>query len=151
MADREKVIYSIERCTCHVPDACRDCIYMEHPYPTCHDTLLNEAVELLKAQKPKVMSLKELEETKDPVFIELRTKDEDDKALTCFGLLSEWDDLLFHFIIDQWLLDGEPFARFYGCELKRKEYCTEWRPWNKRPTKERMMEEKWDIQDINGL
>lgn len=118
-------------------------------YPVIKEAL-HMGIEALKEQDPKVMSLKELEETKDPVFIELRTKDEDDKALTCFGLLSEWDDLLFHFIIDQWLLDGEPFMRFYGCELKRKEYCTEWRPWNKRPTKERMKEEKWDTQDTNG-
>ena len=105
---------------------------------------LRMGIEALKEQDPKVMSLKELEETKDPVYIELRTKGEDDKVLTCFGLLSEWDNLLFHFIIDQWLLDGEPFAKFYGCELKRKEYCTEWRPWNKRPTKGRMKEEKWE-------
>ena len=121
------------------------------PYAAYITEALRMGIEALEEQDPKVMSLKELEETKDPVFIELRTKGEDDKALTCFGLLCEWDDLLFHFIIDQWLLDGEPFARFYGCELKRKEYCTEWRPWNKRPTKERMKEEKWDIQDTNGL
>lgn len=124
-------------------------------YPDERYTVLCEAldmaIEALKEQDPKVMSLKELEETKDPVFIELRTKGEDDKALTCFGLLSEWDDLLFHYVIDQWLLDEEPFFKMYGCELKRKEYCTEWRPWNKRPTKERMKEEKWDIQDTNGL
>ena len=117
----------------------------EYPYVARVTKALHMGIEALKEQDPKVMSLKELEETKDPVFIELKTKGEDDKALTCFGLLSEWDDLLFHFIIDQWLLDGEPFAKFYGCELKRKEYCTEWRPWNKRPTKERMKEEKWGI------
>lgn len=122
----------------------------EYPYAVHITKALQMGIEALKEQDPKVMSLKELEETKDPVFIELRTKDEDDKALTCFGLLSEWDNLAFHFIIDQWLLDGEPFAKFYGCELKRKEYCTEWRPWNKRPTEERMKEEKWDIQDANG-
>ena len=114
------------------------------PYAAYIKEALRMGIEALKEQDPKVMSLKELEETKDPVYIELRTKDDDDKALTCFGLLSEWDDLLFHFIIDQWLLDGESFCRFYGCELKRKEYCTEWRPWNKRPTKERMREEKWE-------
>ena len=50
MADLEKVIYSIERCISHVPDACRDCMNVEHPYPTCQDILLNEAMELLKAR-----------------------------------------------------------------------------------------------------
>lgn len=138
---------AIDRIENHLRIHSRD----EYPYAVHITEALRMGIEALKEQDPKVMSLKELEETKDPVFIELRTKGEDDKALTCFGLLSEWDNLLFHFIIDQWLLDGEPFARFYGCELKRKEYCTEWRPWNKRPTKERMKEEKWDIQDTNGL
>lgn len=51
MAEPEKVIYSIERCISHVPDACRDCMNWEHPYPTCQDILLNEAMELLKVQK----------------------------------------------------------------------------------------------------
>ena len=115
----------------------------EFPHAVYITEALRMGIEALREHDPKVISLKELEETKDPVFIELRTKDHDDKALTCFGLLSEWDDLMFHYIIDQWLLDGEPFFKMYGCELKRKEYCTEWRPWNKRPTKERMKEEKW--------
>ena len=50
MADREKVIYSIERCTCHVPDACRDCAYdAGHPYNECVEMLLRDALELLKS------------------------------------------------------------------------------------------------------
>lgn len=53
MADREKVIYSIERCTCHVPDACRDCAYNAgHPYNECVEMLLRDALSLLKAQEP---------------------------------------------------------------------------------------------------
>lgn len=53
MADREKVIYSIERCTCHVPDACRDCAYdAGHPYNECVELMLKDALALLKAQEP---------------------------------------------------------------------------------------------------
>lgn len=52
MPDREKVIYSIERCICHVPDACRDCAFYEHPYRECVDMLLQDALELLKGQEP---------------------------------------------------------------------------------------------------
>ena len=51
MAELKEVIYSIERCICHVPDACLDCIDVDHPYPTCQNMLLNEAKELLKAQE----------------------------------------------------------------------------------------------------
>ena len=50
----EKVIYSIERCTCNVPDACRDCAYdAGQPYNECVELLLKDALSLLKAQKPE--------------------------------------------------------------------------------------------------
>lgn len=49
---REKVIYSIERCICHVPDACRDCAYdAGHPYNECVEILLKDVLELLKEQE----------------------------------------------------------------------------------------------------
>ena len=58
---REKVIYSIERCICHVPDACRDCSYdAGHPYNECVETMLKDVLFLLKAQEPRVMTLEEV-------------------------------------------------------------------------------------------
>ena len=52
MADREKVIYDIERCICHVPDACRDCSHYKHgEYLDCMEELLSDALELLKEQE----------------------------------------------------------------------------------------------------
>lgn len=54
MIDRENVIYSIERCICHVPDACRDCGYDNYgEYNECVDKLLRDALEMLKEQEPK--------------------------------------------------------------------------------------------------
>lgn len=51
MADREKVIYDIERCICHVPDACRDCShYQDDPELDCMEKLLADALPLLKEQ-----------------------------------------------------------------------------------------------------
>ena len=52
MPDREEVIYSIERCVCHVPDACRDCHYDDYEYNKCVEKLLLDAMKLLKEQKP---------------------------------------------------------------------------------------------------
>ena len=69
MADREKVIYSIERCICHVPDACRDCGYDNEPCPKCFEHLLRDAHDLLKAQEPRVMTLDEVK-TAEVVWIE---------------------------------------------------------------------------------
>lgn len=60
MPDLGKVIYSLERCICHVPDACRDCVYdAGHPYNECVELLLRDALELLKAQEPKPPIVKE--------------------------------------------------------------------------------------------
>lgn len=54
MTDVENVIYAIERCTCHVPDSCRDCPYdAGHPYNECIEMLLKDAMELLKEQEHK--------------------------------------------------------------------------------------------------
>ena len=56
MTDIKQVMFDIERCVCHVPDACRDCSH----YPDknggpigCMEDLLLEARELLKEQQPK--------------------------------------------------------------------------------------------------
>lgn len=60
MPDLEKVIYSIERCICHVPDACRDCAYdAGHPYNECVELLLRDALGLLKAQEADIKALSE--------------------------------------------------------------------------------------------
>lgn len=54
MADIEKVIYDIERCICHVPDACRDCSHSWHDATNdCMEKLLADALELLKEQEDK--------------------------------------------------------------------------------------------------
>lgn len=54
MADLGKAIYSIERCICHAPDACRDCAYdAGHPYNECVEMMLKDALSLLKAQEKK--------------------------------------------------------------------------------------------------
>lgn len=52
MADIEKVIYDIERCICHVPDACRDCSHYGHDGDLrCMEALMSDAMELLKEQQ----------------------------------------------------------------------------------------------------
>ena len=55
MADRETVMYDIERCTCHVPDACRDCSHYKHgEYLDCMEELLKDALALLKEQEQTI-------------------------------------------------------------------------------------------------
>ena len=48
-----RVIYDLERCTCHVPDACRDCSkYASGTGLKCMESLMMDALELLKEQEP---------------------------------------------------------------------------------------------------
>ena len=57
MADLEKVIYDIERCVCHVPDACRDCSHYGFDRMECMENLLKDAMELLKSQQAEIERL----------------------------------------------------------------------------------------------
>ncbi len=51
MPDMEKVIYDIERCTCRVPDACRDCSHYTGTVGyECMEGLMRDALDLLEEQ-----------------------------------------------------------------------------------------------------
>ena len=59
MADRRQVMYDIERCICHVPDACRDCSHYGHgEVVLCMEELLNDVLTLLKEQ-PEIVRCKD--------------------------------------------------------------------------------------------
>lgn len=51
MIDTRQVMYDIERCISHVPDACRDCSHYKHgEYLDCMEELLKDALAMLKEQ-----------------------------------------------------------------------------------------------------
>ena len=63
MAELDKVIYDIERCICHVPDACRDCSHYGHDGDLrCMEALMSDAMELLKEQRKENKALRLLVE-----------------------------------------------------------------------------------------
>ena len=51
MADIKQTMFDIERCICHVPDACRDCSHYGFDRMECMESLLKDALELLKEYK----------------------------------------------------------------------------------------------------
>ena len=59
MIDKKQVIYDIERCICHVPDACRDCSkYKKYqPLVICMEELLKDALSLLKEYKAEFVEI----------------------------------------------------------------------------------------------
>ena len=58
MTDRKQVIYDLERCTCHVPDACRDCSHDKGAVGFgrigCMEALMEDAISLLKEQDAEI-------------------------------------------------------------------------------------------------
>lgn len=132
MDEREKVIYSIERCICHVPDACRDCGYDNEPCPECFEHLLRDALSLLKAQEPRVMTYEEMME-----------------AEVCFFEVKDIKEIYPYIRFE---IDGEsywtspytnnednPFEQM----ATQEEYQKDARCWTSRPTDEQREKVKW--------
>lgn len=61
MPDMEQVIWDIERCICHVPDACKDCSHYQKGEAAidCMEILLADALALLKEQEARIRELEE--------------------------------------------------------------------------------------------
>jgi hypothetical protein len=138
MVDRENVIYSIERCICHVPDACRDCGYDNETCPKCFEHLLRDALSLLKAQEPRVMALEELDaiyqkeinhvwpfDTPPYMFMTVNPN-----VRLTEGFWICWRDIMFS------LENNSPF-------YVRENYGKEWMIWTKKPTDEQRAAVKW--------
>lgn len=54
MIDKKQVMFDIERCISHVPDACRDCSHYTGTVGFgCMENLMTDALALLKEQEPQ--------------------------------------------------------------------------------------------------
>lgn len=146
MDKRETVIYSIERCICHVPDACRDCAYNSgHPYNECVEMLLRDALELLKVQElqePRLITLDEVgtaENCMEPVFVEML--DENGKPQDTPDLFS-WR-FVKHITT---FSDGKIYVfenMGFSSALWEETYGITWRCWTARPTYAQREAVKW--------
>ena len=120
---REKVIRGLE-CCLNGPMQCIKCPYISEvgkTVPNCVKTMRTDAISLLKAQEPRVMTLEEVlawidssPMRRDPIF-------EDSK-----GKLGEWID---------------PFDDYDTADIVG--YGSNVRCWTSRPTKEQRKKVKW--------
>ena len=131
MTDLEKVIKGLECCILRNPDdhaRCSQCSYGGN----CVNRLKMDALELLKAQEPRVMTLDEVEALPYGHVLIETDKNESLRWL---------DALMFckntNFSFDFITLEGR--ARLLGTEYNR-----EWRCWTSRPTEEQREAVKWD-------
>ena len=147
MADREKIIKGLECCMVgkgHSP-TCELCPYATYGDDTCEtmDELFADALELLKAQEPRVMTLEEVR-TKKICWIE----DEDDgmdvrefPAVYCGdGHRSNGTTNTIFFADKEWAIDLNDCEWWYDI----RDYNVTWRCWTAKPTDEQREAVKWD-------
>ena len=139
MTDREKVMWSLARCSCGVPDACSDCCYDNWPPRICVQHLTNDALTLLKAQEPRVMTLDEIHGLINaPMWRETKSRHKD--------LYNGW--MLAYDIQKGMGITGvrlgmcDPSRHMCWCKLD--DYGKTWRCWNAEPTDEQREAVKWD-------
>lgn len=108
MPDREKVKYDIERCICHVPDACRDCSHYQDDRFDCIEKLLADTLALLQEQEYKVRMYHALEEDWKRLKAMLKEQEEERKRMLFWlGKFCRHIDNG-----DKWLTDEENIAFF---------------------------------------
>ena len=135
MPDLKNVIQGLECCSKYTGDECQSCPYEPvcKPMKGARNPLMMDAISLLKAQKPRVMTLEEVGDLPyGHVLIETDKKDS----------LRWVDALLFckntNFSFDFITLEG--YARLWGTA-----YNMEWRCWTSRPTNEQREVTPWNV------
>lgn len=144
MIDREKVIKGLECYRMNPdPEHCEknDCPYNNNDphygYWCCSNRLLHDAVRLLKEQEPRVMTLEEVREWKQPdVWIE------NDKANFIGDYIEPAGRMEFAFLSsivvgNKKHPDGTPITM-------DEQYGKKWRCWTARPTDKQREETPWE-------
>lgn len=128
---REKVLKGLECCYIQkngIPPRCEACPYMNPMEGTCDnlDELLGDALTLLKAQEPRIMSLEEI-------------------PYATFGWIEVSEQLIPCVLEDVFVDDTVGFASIedghdYMCA---SDYGKTWRVWTSRPTDEQREATPW--------
>ena len=123
---REKVVKGLECCILHDPDdkpRCESC-----PYDgACQNRLKRDALKLLKAQEPRVLTLEEVK-TAEVVFL-------------------EFQNVITIRIVDTWFGNGDGDIRLVGMDgaryMAKDAYNDSWRCWTAKPTEEQRKAAEW--------
>lgn len=144
MTDREKVIKGIEH---HMKGECRDCPYCKgwHACEAVSENgLFANALTLLKAQEPRVMTPEEIKESIKQdrrLAVYLQTKIGECKDCRAAGYTNFYgEDLSLRLCIQYVDISGW----LEQITLYASAYNKEWRFWTSRPTDEQRETVKWD-------
>ena len=141
MSDRKKVIKGLECCTkkiCIYKDTEKECPYWElcgeyeDSFEDCTTALSKDALPLLKAQEPRVMTLEEIMMFDGAFIVEYNPE----RLSRCMN----W--AMFHFMDEKWVHIWRPrMVEHYA----REQYSFTWRCWTSRPTEEQREATPWEI------
>lgn len=139
MGEYEKVIKGLECCVAQPLPKCEACPYeADTEEGTCFlmDKMHEDALALLKAQEPRVMTIEEIEQWNQPdVWMEMK----DGKPDICGDYLMPMTRMHYEF----WcaiIVDGSK----HPPALNGDYYGKTWRCWTSRPTDEQREAVKWD-------
>ena len=144
MIDREKVIKELECCTTlnHNGTKCANCEYAnQFINGDCQIYLLRDALELLKAQEPTVMTWKELIAAAlgcSPVYIEVKENEDKESCDDRWAMMTQFRDNITNGVIramSSYVTSEILFAEWYG---------KTWRCWTSKPTDEQRKAVKWN-------
>lgn len=142
MADREKVIKGLECCSTYDDysrKSCRKCPYNEpEGKRSCKlHQMRVDALTLLKAQAPRVMTLEELEDALDTVvWLDIPNTENLADGYSLIMAYSHKNGFIF---LESPFGDNPSQDRF-----EYKDYGITWRCWTSRPTDEQREAVKWD-------
>lgn len=135
MAELEKIIKGLETCIKAENGGfvCLACNYNYDHEGGCEAQLLQDALDLLKAQQPRVIKISELT-SGEPMLVWLEYID---KKETVAGMIFDYVPGRLGFK----LIDLTSMDRIYP---RIDEYLTRWRCWTSRPDEKRRAEMPWD-------
>lgn len=132
MTEIEKVLYALNCRATDAPSTCAECSYYNADWCCCNTKyIMKDALDLLNAQMPRVMTLEELQAIETPwnrntppyLFVERRSFAE-----------SRW--MSWGFLHNGVRLHGTMGVQNYG---------SKWRVWNLQPTPEQMANTPWEV------
>ena len=134
MTEREKVIKGLECCGySHFMDKCQDCPY---DGKDCFKRLKEDALALLKAQEPRVMTLEEvIDSMKGPVWFEGRSE----RVYRGWALVYDVQEGMGITGVRVGITKPGHITIWPSTEL----YGSKWRCWTSHPTDEQMEAVKW--------
>ena len=136
MPDLEKTVHGLEslwKCVSPVVHDCANCPYREN-HVECKRRVISDALSLLKAQQPKVMTLEELKNKKEePIYFESHGTY---MGKDCFWILPA---LFTPTGLMRYL---HPLGSHYS-ELGLYSYGKNWRCWTSKPTEEQRRAVEW--------